>query len=343
MTIAERFQKILSWWQETRLARALARFGTANGLLLSSGMALTALTSLTAALTLAVTVFMAVLGDNAELRKAFFEAIDEAIPNLLKTDDSPDGIVAPESLIFTDALSWTGIIALAVMAWSAISMVMQLARSTRAMFGVIAVPMNMVMQYLRYAVGALALGVGLVAGAGFGIAVDLAGDWLLSLLSLDATWASRLALQALTIAVSVAIFALISAVIIQVVSGVRVPKQDLVWGCVMIAVGAIVLRMLGTTVVGSVKGPLLATAATLITLVLWLNLQVRVYLTLCAWMANPPKTWIPNSDAQVHFDETPNFITHSAPHTLEWPHNPVSGIIGPDTIHEASRKMLGED
>ena len=111
------------WWNQTRIARALARYNGANGPLLSSGMALTSLLSLTAALTVAVTAFMAVLGGNETMREALFSGIARTIPNLLKTDEDPSGLIDPESLVMSGAVSATGMIALAIMAWSAVSVV----------------------------------------------------------------------------------------------------------------------------------------------------------------------------------------------------------------------------
>ncbi|QPK80884.1 YihY/virulence factor BrkB family protein [Schaalia sp. ZJ405] len=331
------------WWAATRLARALTRYNQRNGTLLTGGMALTALTSLTAALTVAITIFMLVLGDNEQLRTAFFETIDSAVPNLLKTPTTPDGLVDPHALIMSNAVSVTGIVALAIMAWSAIGVVGQLGNSIRAMFSIGITPGNPVIKILMNALGALGLGVGLIASAGLGILVSFAGDWLLGLVGLAGSGFSAVILRILTEVISFGVYFFVTWLLIRVVSRVRVPKHDLYWGLAIIALISIVLRNLGTSVVGAVSGPLLATAATLITLVLWLNLQVRVVLTGCAWMANPPKAHAPATPRQVHFMETPNYVSLSAPHTLQWPHNAISGEVMPDELHEAAAIMLGDD
>ncbi|MDY6212876.1 MAG: YhjD/YihY/BrkB family envelope integrity protein [Schaalia hyovaginalis] len=324
------------WWNQTRIARALARYNGANGPLLSSGMALTSLLSLTAALTVAVTAFMAVLGGNETMREALFSGIARTIPNLLKTDEDPSGLIDPESLVMSGAVSATGMIALAIMAWSAVSVVGQLGASIRAMFAIRVVPSNPLVLIARNALGALALGLSLVLGAGLGVAVDMTGEALPGLLGLDSSSASLALLDALSTLLALLVYALVSWVLIGVVAQVRVPMRRLLTGVLLIALASIVLRIAGTSVVGAAKGPLLATAATLITLVLWINLQVRAVLLICAWIADPPAPERPASARAIHFLETPNYVTRAVPATLAWQYDPVSGEVRPDPLDESA-------
>lgn len=324
------------WWNQTRIARALARYNGANGPLLSSGMALTSLLSLTAALTVAVTAFMAVLGGNETMREALFSGIAQTIPNLLKTDEDPSGLIDPESLVMSGAVSATGMIALAIMAWSAVSVVGQLGASIRAMFAIRVVPSHPLVLIARNALGALALGLSLVLGAGLGVAVDMTGEALPGLLGLDSSSASLALLDALSTLLALLVYALVSWVLIGVVAQVRVPMRRLLTGVLLIALASIVLRIAGTSVVGAAKGPLLATAATLITLVLWINLQVRAVLLICAWIADPPAPERPASARAIHFLETPNYVTRAVPATLAWQYDPVSGEVRPDPLDESA-------
>ncbi|MCF2711497.1 YhjD/YihY/BrkB family envelope integrity protein [Schaalia hyovaginalis] len=324
------------WWNQTRIARALARYNGANGPLLSSGMALTSLLSLTAALTVAVTAFMAVLGGNETMREALFSGIARTIPNLLKTDEDPSGLIDPESLVMSGAVSATGMIALAIMAWSAVSVVGQLGASIRAMFAIRVVPSHPLVLIARNALGALALGLSLVLGAGLGVAVDMTGEALPGLLGLDSSSASLALLDALSTLLALLVYALVSWVLIGVVAQVRVPMRRLLTGVLLIALASIVLRIAGTSVVGAAKGPLLATAATLITLVLWINLQVRAVLLICAWIADPPAPERPASARAIHFLETPNYVTRAVPATLAWQYDPVSGEVRPDPLDESA-------
>ena len=62
--------------KHTRPARANARFGARSGGVLTGGIAYAALFSVFAALTIGYTIFMAVLGDNDELRQQVLDAVE---------------------------------------------------------------------------------------------------------------------------------------------------------------------------------------------------------------------------------------------------------------------------
>ncbi|VEI02887.1 inner membrane protein YhjD [Acidipropionibacterium jensenii] len=325
---ADRVKALVAWWKQTRLARALARYGNCYGGLLSSGMALTTMLSLTAVLTVAITVFMAVLGGNDQLRTSFIESLNAALPGVLKTESNPSGLVNPNSLVQSNASSVTGVVALVIAAWSAVSLIGSLAQSIRSVFGLVALPENGLVKIGRNALGALGLGVGLLASAGLGIVVNVFGNWVNRMLHLG-SGAGHILLVIATIAVSLVVDAAVLLLLVRFVAGVRVPKRDLVWGLALFAVASAVLRQLGTTAVGSVNGALLASATAVLTLILWINLVMRVLLLTCAWMANPPQAVAVNDPDAVHFTESPNFVTMSARHTLEWPHNAVTGGLQP--------------
>jgi membrane protein len=326
--VTGRMQALASWWQQTRLARALSRYGNVNGGLLSSGMALTTMLSLTAVLTVAITVFMAVLGGNEQLRASFMDALNTALPGVLKTGSNPNGLVNPDSLVQSNSSSVTGIVALLIAAWSAISLIGSLTSSIQSMFGLVALPGNAVLKYSRYAVGVVGLGVGLVVTAGLGIVINVFGSWLNQALGIS-PGAGRVALVVGSQAVGLAVDAAVLLLLIRFVAKIRVPRRDLLWGLADFAVASAVLRQLGTRAVGSVSGPLLTSATAVLTLILWINLVVRILLLVCAWMANPPRPVPVNAADEVHFHDSPNFVTLSSPETLDWPHHAVTGQVQP--------------
>ena len=75
------------WWKHTRPGRASARFRARSGGVLSGGIAYAALFSVFAALTISYTAFIAILGDNDELRERVLDAVDTTYPHLLDTGD----------------------------------------------------------------------------------------------------------------------------------------------------------------------------------------------------------------------------------------------------------------
>ncbi len=326
-TPIERITVLSAWWSYTRITRTLARYGARNGGLLSSGMALTSLLSLTAALTVGWTVLMWVLGDDPRMLTEVVDSVNKVLPGLLTTSSSP-GLVDPSALVASNAWSLTSIVAFVVMAWSAISLIGSMGTSIRSVFGIVAIPENMVARTARNAVGAVGVSLALVIGAGSSIALDLFGGWAFGLLGVG-EGIGQVTLVVASRILSMAVNAVVALLLVRVVASVRVPWRDLGWGLAMLALAFEILRQLGTTAVGSVTGPLLTTATTLVTLVLWINLQVRVMLTVCAWMANPPAPVSTTDARQVHYRDRPNFVTMSDPTTLAWPHHPITGEIIP--------------
>src|SRR3954469_24310898 len=84
------------WWKHTRPGRAHARFRARSGGVLSGGIAYAALFSVFAALTISYTAFVAVLGDNEELRQRVLRAVDTTYPHLLDTGDG-EGAIDPSA------------------------------------------------------------------------------------------------------------------------------------------------------------------------------------------------------------------------------------------------------
>jgi membrane protein len=101
-----RLQRLLAWWKQTRVARGLARYGAASVALLTGGIAYSALFSIFAALTVAFSIFTAVLGSNDELQQAVLDALNSALPGIVQTEDNPNGLVSPASLEFPPRNSW---------------------------------------------------------------------------------------------------------------------------------------------------------------------------------------------------------------------------------------------
>lgn len=326
------------WWPNSRLGRALARYTMKDGDLLAGGMALTILISLTAALTVALTVFMALLGTYPTLRDTVFDSINSALPGVLHTDTS-NGLVNPDDFVRDDIVNPTTVIGLLIATWTGLGVVGKLGRSIRTMFGVTLLPEMYLTTVGRNALGATSLVFSLVVGSGIGLVVDLAGSWFLQMIGLEDGTLNRAFLATASLVLPFVIHMAVSWVLIRLVAGIRVPARDMRWGLLIMATGAILLRILGAGVVATAKGPLLATAATLITLVLWINIQMRLTLMVAAWIANPPRALPITAPEELHFRETPNYVTMSAAYTLAWPRHEVTGEIAPAPL---PAKLPGE-
>lgn len=325
-----RFARLLAWWQQTRVARGLARYGATHGALLTGGIAYSALFSIFAALVVGTSIFMAVLGSDAQLRQAVFDALGSALPGIVDTGDG--GLVSPEDLEFSPGASVVAaVIGFVVLLNTATTVMAALRNGIRAMFGIVMPTENAVVAKLRDLAGFLALAVAVVLTAALGIAVGAAGTAIADLVGLGDNPVTQVVLRILGHLIALGVDMLVVIFLIRGLAGARPPRRDLLLGALAVGVGAGVIRFLGTTLVGSVRdNPLLAPFAAIVTLLLWVNLVVRVLLMACAWTANPPAVPKVGPDEVTHADEAPNYVTETDPETLEWDHDPRTGRIRPE-------------
>lgn len=302
----------------TRLGRTLQRYFGARGPILAAGISYTALFSLTAALTVGWTTFSLAMGENEALRDAVIDAANLMLPGLFQTLDDPGGLVDPTVVISEPGTSAAGLIALGIAIYTASTVVFYLARSIRSMFGLGAVVLSWWHNILHRLVGLFTLFMGVLTTAVLTMLNSYAHSSLHQQLGLDdRLWAFDIFSLSVLLVPFVVDFG-IFIVMVRFVAAVRPPVRELVAGAFIAATGSMILRLLGSSVITGVSGPILRAAATLITLIVWVNLLAAIYLLACAWTANPPRL-IPNvAGAYQHAHEVPNYVTMSAPHTLEW-------------------------
>ncbi|MCF2707392.1 YihY/virulence factor BrkB family protein [Arcanobacterium haemolyticum] len=319
--IMEKVTPIIEWVQNLRVMRGMARYGSARGGLLAGGIAYSALFSIAAAATIAWSAFMAVLGSHESLREQVIDSVNGVLSNFLN-DGTNNGLIDPNALVLDSAITPASIIAACVFIWTAISMISALATSIRSMFGLAAMKENPALVYARSLGGFVVMGVGVLASAAATIAVGQLWDTL---------GLSSSLLRPLGYILSFLIDGLVVYFLIRVVAIVKTPLRDALIGCGIAALGMTIVRILGTSAVGSVsKNSLLASFAALATLLLWINLWARILLISCAIMANPPKAGPIASANAIHANDIPNYVTLSAPHTLDWPHDPITGTLIPE-------------
>ncbi|MFD7021994.1 YihY/virulence factor BrkB family protein [Promicromonospora sukumoe] len=285
--LIERGQALWARWEATRPGRALTRFNTANGAVLSGGMAYAALFSLFAALAIGYTVFVRVLGGDADLRVAVLDQIDTWIPGLVDTGSG--GVLSPTDLVISTGLSWTSVVAALVLLWSATNFMGALRTSVRAMFGETNGHGNPVTDRLRQLLGFVLLGIGVLVTAAASVAVSAAVPWTLESLGLDGG-AVSFAVRAGGALVTLALDAVVVAAVVRYVGGVHPDWRELMYGSLAVGVVAGGLRYLGTEVISTAaaRNALLASFAVVVTILVLVNLLARVLLMACAWVADPP-------------------------------------------------------
>lgn len=258
----------------TRVVRALTHFGQRGGSVLSGGIAYAALFSLAAALTIAFTVGLAVLGGNTELRDAFLDQLAGWLPGLV----GDGGALQPDNLKLTVGPGIAGLVAAGAFVWSASAFMGALGAGLRAMLDKGTPRGRALPGLVRTWAGFLGLGLALVTST---VATVVATR----LTSFAGQWATHAAGYVVSFLVDGATFVFI----VLVVAGARPPRRDLLAGAAAVAVAFGVLRFLGVGVVASSASTnaLLAPFAVLGTLLVWINLLARVTLLVVAWIVDP--------------------------------------------------------
>lgn len=324
--MGDRIKALMAWWKSTRLARALARYGIANGAMLSGGIAFSALFSIFAALVIGFSAFMLVIGDNTELRDQVIATINDSMPmELIGTGKNQ---ISPDQLRPSSGTGVAGILAVLVLLNTATRVPRNLRNAVRAMFGLLAPDVSPVMGKLRDFLGFVGLAISVLLTTLLGVAAGTAGEWLLELVGLDGSTGGRWALWLIGLVVPLIVDMLVFVWVYRVLAGVRPPRRELWLGALLAAIGSGMLRYLGTNAVGSVSdNPLFQGSAALGVLLLWVNFLVRITLMVAAWIANPPERPVVDDDWITHSDETPNYVTMSDPDTLTWQHDPITGQV----------------
>ncbi|AOZ73509.1 hypothetical protein BK816_06420 [Boudabousia tangfeifanii] len=331
----DKVNSALRWWNGTRLGRMLARYSIQRGALMSGGIAYSALFSIGAALTIAWTILMAILGGDKALMGQVVKNVNQAMPGLLSTPQK-DGLINPDNLVMDSSFSVAGVIAIITLIFAATRVMANLKISLRSMFGIARYPDNFLIEKLRDILGFLILGVGVLLTTILGVVVSSLGSTILDFIGLSGQFA-QYSLKIASLLVAALVDGFVWCTLIAFVSGIKVPRKDLLLGGAMFGVFSGIVRYLGTTAVGSVHDPLLASFAALATLMLWVNLLARVTQMVAAWTANPPSPAVPTIKDELHLNDRPNYVSLSAPNTLAWPHQTMTGSIDTDPTLDPKR------
>lgn len=324
----EELKALADWFTATRIGRANARVGHTKANLQAGGVAYNALFSLFAALTVGITAIMVALASFPEFRDQVIGGIAEAIPGII--DVGSGGLLRPQDLMMDTALNPTTLIASAVAIVAAMAMMTALKASMRTVAGIVAVPENVVIGKLRDLMGFAVLGVTIILTSVLTVAVQGFGTQVFDWLGIDQSPVARFALTAAAILVTFLMDAALLAFLIRPFASIRAPRRDLLLGAVVGGVISAALRAAGTAVIRVPDNAIMASATAIVTLLLLVNLLVRMTLMVTAFTVNPPAPILPDSNEEVHFSSVPNYVTVSVPETLEWDHDPATGVLVPD-------------
>ncbi|WP_099331700.1 YihY/virulence factor BrkB family protein [Actinomyces minihominis] len=317
-------------YQHHRIGRGLTRYSMQKGRLAAGAISYMAVFSLSAALTVAWTLFSHFFTANPEFQSLVLTTVNQFVPGLVTNPTTGvKGIIDPGAISQTKTTIIAGIAAFVAAVWSSIQVIRYISDGIRSMFGLLNYPGTNLKAFARYLLGIVLLFLGVMST----VLLTLASGWfeeaIASIFPTSAHILDTRTFDFLRTAFPSLIDFIMFGLIVRYVARIRVPRATLLTGSLAFAILSTILRFSGEALIRASDNPVIATIATAAALLLWVNFLARAALMVSAWMADAPAVVIRVKKEYVHGGSFPNFVTLHAPETLKWPHNPVTGDIIP--------------
>ncbi|ALD12260.1 YihY/virulence factor BrkB family protein [Clavibacter capsici] len=269
---------------ELKPVRVFLAYGAAGGPILAAGMSYQAVFAVFAALAVGFSVAGSVLAGNPALLDSLLSLIQGAVPGLFGEGGA---IEDPQALLASDAVRATGIIGSIGLLVTALGWLASTRDSVRRIFEL--PPPTTFFLWLKVKDLGLALVFALAMVLSAALSVVSTGllGFVFRLVqvgedSLLAIVVGRTVGLALVLALDTAVL----AGAYRILSGVRIPRPQLLQGALLGGVAMGVLKVLGTALLGGAsRNPLLASFAVIIGLLIWFNLICQVILVCASWIA----------------------------------------------------------
>lgn len=273
---------LIAWALRRRLVRAALLYTERRGPMLADSVTYRALFSVFAGVLLGFSIAALWLAGNPEAWRAIIDSVQSVVPGLI----GDDGVIDPKDLQKPASLSVAGIVSLVALIGAALGAIGSLRTAVRVIAGTVQDDILWVWVILRNLALALGIGLSFVAAAAVTFVGQLGVAWISDLLGLprDSALVSWSA-PTLSLVIVFALDTLLLVGIFRLLSGVRPAARSLWSGALLGAVGLVVLQQLSSLFVGgATSNPLLASFASLLALLIWLNLSTQVMLLACAFI-----------------------------------------------------------
>ena len=274
-------------FQKTRPWRSFSRFTDVGGSVLTGGMSYQALFAVFAGLWVGFGAFGIVLRGNEDLLDTLVTQINAMIPGLLGHGETK-GAVDLTTLLNARTLDWTSVVAAASLLWLAVNWFTGTRRSVRLIFGLeVKKYNNAVLLKLRDFGLALVFALLVLVSAGLTVASSKLMELLLSWFGVHSqTWLTSTLGEIVRYGATLLFDVFLIAMMHRVLAEIRVPWRKLLAGSLLGAIALLVIKSLGTALLGGASSnPLLASFAVLVGLLIWFNLICRTLLLTSAWIA----------------------------------------------------------
>lgn len=283
--MASPLNRAVAWALARRPVRAYLRYTGARGPMLADSVTYRTLFSIFAGVALGFSFAALWLAGNPDAWDALIAAVNSAVPGLIGAEG--EGLIDVSDVQAPAGLTIVGILSTVGLLGAAIGAIGSLRSALRTIAGRMHDDVLIVWVLLRNLVLAILIGVGLVAAAVVTFLATAGVGVVTGILGLPAHDPSADVL--IWLVSTLIVFALdtvLVATLFAALSGVKARPRTLWAGAAFGGLGLTVLQQLsGLFVGGASSNPLLASFATLIALLLWINLSSQVILLAGAYIA----------------------------------------------------------
>jgi membrane protein len=273
---------VIRWALARRPVRALLLFSERRGAMLADSITYRALFSVFAGVLLGFSIAALWLAGNPDAWQAIIRAVQSVVPGLI----GEDGVIKTTDLQAPASLSIAGIISLVGLVGAALGAIGSLRTAVRVIAGTTHDDILFIWVILRNLLLAIGIAVAFLAAALLTFVGQLGVAWISDLLGLSAD--SVLVGVTVRVLSLLVVFALNTALIIgifRLLSGVKPSARSLWSGALLGGFGLLVLQELSSLFVGgATSNPLLASFASLLALLIWMNFSSQVILIACAYI-----------------------------------------------------------
>jgi membrane protein len=280
--VARITEPIIAWALRRRPVRAALLYTERRGPMLADSVTYRALFSVFAGVLLGFSIAALWLAGNPDAWRAIIDSVQSVVPGLI----GEDGVIDPDDLQQPASLSLAGIVSLVALIGAALGAIGSLRTAVRVIAGTVQDDILFIWVILRNLLLAVGIGASFVAAALVTFVGRLGVTWISGLLGMpeDSALVSW-SVPVLSLVVVFALDTLLLVAVFRLLSGVRPAARSLWSGALLGAVGLVVLQQLSSLFVGGANSnPLLASFASLLALLIWLNLSAQVMLLACAYI-----------------------------------------------------------
>jgi len=271
----ELVRKLTAWALSLRLVRTYLHYAEHRGPMLADAITYRALFSIFAAVLLGFSIAGVWLAGNPDAMDRLASTIDEVIPGLV----GEDGLVKPSAISAPGAFTIAGVIAVIGLVGAALGAITSTRTALRTIADQLHDDMFFIWVLLRNIGLALAMAVGIALSAVATVVIGALADAVRDAVGPSIAGLAAFGTQAAGVVVIFILDAAIVALMFIVLSGVKASAGPVIQGAVLGGIGLTVLQQLSTLFVrGAASNPLLASFASLIALLLWINLSAQVLL-----------------------------------------------------------------